>query len=287
MGNIEILFTLKYAEGIRMLQQQLLSRLEPSVTVETDINERKAFDQLDAFELDERFNRNADTPISEADHRRRWIYTRDFEKAFLLDREDQIRLLNDPINPYTRGFVAAANRKKDDLVIEAFDAAAITGKNGTGTTAFDTAFEVLAGGANMTPAKVRDAKQMLIQAENDVDDPMNMVSLVMSQDQITSLMGDPEVTSGDYNTNRVLVNGRLDQWYGCKIIQSERLPVTATVRSCFMWCKQSMKLGIGASPMSKVEQRSDKSYSTQAYAKHHYGATRMDEKGVVRILCQE
>jgi hypothetical protein len=284
MANIDEYKTLKFKEGIDILQSQKQSRLEMAVSVETDIMDRKAFDQLaDDQELDERVGRNTDTPISEADHRRRWIYTRDFEKAYLVDREDQIRQLNDPINPYTRNFVSMANRRKDRLVIEAFDATAITGRNGTGTAAFDTAFSIAHGGVNMTTDKIKDAHQMLVQAENEDTE----LYMAISADQETALLNETEITSGDFNTQRVLVNGRLDTWYGFKFIRTELLPLISTVRTCFAWCKSGMKLGIGASDLTRVEQRADKGYSTQAYAKRHYGAVRMNEKAVVRIFCQQ
>jgi len=289
MGNIDEFKTLKFAEGIRLLQSQKLSRLEPAVTVEYDIMDRKAFDQIaDDEELDERTGRNTDTPISEADHRKRWIYTRDFEKGYLLDREDEIRSLNNPINAYTQKFTSMANRKKDRLIIEAFDATAITGRNGTGTAAFDaTNFSQAAGGVNMTTDKIKIAHRMLAEAENDLDDPDNQAYMAISANQEKDLLNETEITSGDFNIQRVLVNGRLDSWYGFKFIRLELLPLAAGVRTCFAWCRKSMKLGIAASDLTRVEQRADKGYSTQAYAKRHYGATRMDEKGVVRIFCTQ
>lgn len=288
MANVDEFKTQAYKEGITLLQGQKKSRLEMCVTQETDIMERASFDQItDDDELDERFGRNTDTPISEADHRRRWIYTRDFEKGYLLDREDEIRSLNNPINAYTRKFVSQTNRRKDRLIIEAFDATAITGKNGTGSAAFDAAFSIAAGGTNMTTDKIKTAMRMLKEAENDLDDPENQPYCAISANQEKDLLNETEITSGDYNTQRVLVNGRLDTWYGLKFVRLELLALAAGVRTCFIWCRQSMKLGIGASELTRVEQRADKGYSTQAYAKRHYGATRMDEKGVVRIFCTQ
>lgn len=285
MANIDEFKTLKFAEGITILQSQKQSRLEAAVSTETDILDRKSFDQLaDEQELDERFGRNTDTPISEADHRRRWIYTRDFEKGYLLDREDDIRNLNNPINSYTRNFVSMANRRKDRLIIEAFDATAITGRNGTGTAPFDaTNFSIPASGSNMTTDKIKTAHRMLVEAENELEE----CYIAISANQEKDLLNETEITSGDFNTQRVLMNGRLDTWYGFKFIRLELLALAAGVRTCFAWCKPSMKLGIGASDLTRVEQRPDKGYSTQAYAKRHYGATRMNEKGVVRIFCTQ
>ena len=38
---------------------------------------------------------------------------------------------------------------------------------------------------------------------------------------------------------------------------------------------------------TRIGERADKSYSTQVYAKGTFGATRVEEKKVVEILCTE
>lgn len=288
MGTQNELYQRRYAEGITLLQQQMPSKFEMAVSRATDIGERKAFDQLDATEMDEKFGRNTDTPLSDPDHERRWIYTRDFEKAFMFDKEDDLRVFNNPINAYSQAFVAAGNRKKDDLIIEAFDASAITGQNGTGSATFDSSnYEIAAGSANLTPDKVREAREILELADNMEDGDMHRWYLAAAPNQKRSLLGNTEVTSSDFNTVKALVNGEINEWMGFTWIWSTRLPISGNNRSCFAWVKSSMKLGIGANPVTRVGERADKSYGTQVYRSEHCGSTRMDEKGVVRIIADE
>lgn len=288
MANVETLYVDMFEEGIRLLQQQMPSKLEFAVSRASNIGEKKSFDQIESTELDERFGRNTDTPISDPDHRRRWINTRDFEKAFLFDKEDRHRVLNDPINAYTRTFQAARNRKVDDLIIEAFDAAAVTGKDGTGSTAFAGGnFAIVDGGANLTPAKIRQARQVLENQDNMEDESMFRWYLAISPNAKDALLGNTEITSGDFSSLKPLMDGKLANWLGFTLIVTTRLPLSGNIRSCFAWVKESMKFGMGGSPTTRAEERADKSYAMQVYRADHFGATRMDEKGVVRINIDE
>jgi hypothetical protein len=48
-----------------------------------------------------------------------------------------------------------------------------------------------------------------------------------------------------------------------------------------------VKLAIGKEPTARIEERSDKSYSTQVYYCSSFGSTRMEEEKVVQIACNE
>ena len=46
-------------------------------------------------------------------------------------------------------------------------------------------------------------------------------------------------------------------------------------------------MGVGKDIVSRIDERADKSYSTQVYYCAQFGATRMEEDKVVSILCDE
>jgi hypothetical protein len=48
-----------------------------------------------------------------------------------------------------------------------------------------------------------------------------------------------------------------------------------------------MKMAIGKDVMARIDERSDKSYSTQVFYCATFGATRMQETSVVEIACNE
>ena len=71
---------------------------------------------------------------------------------------------------------------------------------------------------------------------------------------------------------------------------STRLNLDTTYTSdrlVFAYTENAIKLGIGKDITAKISERSDKSYSTQVYYCMSLGATRMDEKSVVQIPCNE
>ena len=48
-----------------------------------------------------------------------------------------------------------------------------------------------------------------------------------------------------------------------------------------------LALAVGAEPSGRISERDDKNYSTQVFMSMDIGATRMDETGVVEIICDE
>ena len=85
----------------------------------------------------------------------------------------------------------------------------------------------------------------------------------------------------------MLVEGRITSFMGFQFIDSEQLAVTGSARRCPAFAKSGMLLGIWNDVTSRVSERADKSYSTQVYSKTTIGATRIEEKKVVEILCSE
>ena len=51
--------------------------------------------------------------------------------------------------------------------------------------------------------------------------------------------------------------------------------------------QKNIKLGVGKDTMSRIDERPDKSYSTQVFYCATFGATRMEEEKVVSVICDE
>ena len=96
-----------------------------------------------------------------------------------------------------------------------------------------------------------------------------------------------EVKSSDFNTVKALARGELDSYLGFQFHMSNRLAKSSTTRTCFAWAQDGLLLAIGQDAKSRIEERSDKSFSTQVYYSQTVGATRMEEDKVVSILCTE
>ena len=104
---------------------------------------------------------------------------------------------------------------------------------------------------------------------------------------MSDLLGTTQVTSSDFNTVKALVQGSVDSFMGFKFISSNRLPHNGTSRQVFAYASDGLKCAIGKEPTAKIDERADKSYSTQIYYCQTLGATRMEEEKIVEIACNE
>ena len=76
---------------------------------------------------------------------------------------------------------------------------------------------------------------------------------------------------------KALVQGDINTFVGFEFIVSNRLKVDGTPsRLCYAFAQDGIKLAIGKDIMARIDERSDKSYSTQVYYCATFGATRME-----------
>jgi hypothetical protein len=283
--QITTAFVNQFSSNIQMLSQQMGSLLRNAVDVETVNGEKAFFDQVGSAAAVLRTSRHADTPIIDTPHSRRMVTMSDYEYADLIDDQDKVRLLVDPTSTYARAAAAAMGRAMDDVIISAALGTALTGKDGTTSTPFDSNNSIAVNAAGLTLAKLLEAKEIL--DSNDVD-PSIPRYMACSPKQITNLLDDPEVTSADYNTVRALVKGELDTYVGFKFVTTNRLGLDGSGdRRCFAWAMDGIKLAVGKEPTARIDERADKSYATQVYYCMSVGATRMEEAKVVEIICNE
>lgn len=70
-------------------------------------------------------------------------------------------------------------------------------------------------------------------------------------------------------------------------VSSLLLPKKNNVRSVLVWAKSGILMATSGGVTTTVSTRNDKRGATQVYASLDVGATRMDEKKVVELLCDE
>ena len=281
-------FVQQYTTNIQLLLQQRGSKLrmgcmEGSYTGKS----AKCVEQIGSVTAQTRSTRHADTPLVTTPHDARWCFPIDKEVADLIDDQDKLRMLIDPTSSYVRAFVYAIGRAMDDEIISQALGTSKTGENGTTNTAFDTANQQVAAAASgLTVSKLRDARRILLANEVDVEnDPLY---IAVTAKQMDDLLGTTEVTSSDFNTVKALVQGDINTFLGFRFIHCERLTTdSSSNRRVIAWAKSGMHLGIWNDVTTRISERDDKSYSTQAYAKATFGATRVEEGKVVELLCVE
>ena len=283
--QITTAFVQQFSANIQMLSQQKGSLLRNAVDSESVNGEKAFFDQVGAAAAVLRTSRHADTPLVETPHSRRMVTMADYEYADLIDDQDKVRLLADPTSTYSQAAAAAMGRAMDDVIITAALGTATTGKDGSTSTTLPAGQKIAHGSAGLTIAKLLSAKEVL--DANSVD-PSITRHIIVSPKQISDLLNNTTVTSSDFNTVKALATGDLNSFVGFNFIVSNRLNTDSNSdRQVIAFASDGIKLAVGKEPSARIDERADKSYSTQVYYCQSIGATRMEEEKVVEIACNE
>ena len=282
--QITTAFVNQFSANVQMLSQQMGSLLRNAVDTESVNGEKAFFDQVGQAAAVLRTSRHADTPLVETPHTRRMVTMSDYENADLIDDSDKVRLLVDPTSTYSRAAAAAMGRAMDDIIITAALGTSQTGKDGSTSTALPAGQKIAHGSAGLTIAKLVSAKELLDAASVDPSIPRH---IVVSPKQISDLLNNTTVTSADFNTVKALAQGEINSFVGFNFIVSNRLTDDGTSRHVIAFAQDGLKLAVGKEPAARIDERADKSYSTQVYYCQTIGATRMEEEKVVEIACNE
>ena len=289
-NQITTAFVQQYSSNVQMLSQQMGSYLRSAADVETIVGKNAFFDQVGKTTAQLRTSRHADTPQIDTPHSRRRVSLGDYEWADLIDNQDKVRMLIDPTSSYAKAAAAAMGRAMDDVIITALGGTAYTGETGATSVSLPAGQKPYSASNQtdgLTITKLLEAKKIL--DLNDVD-PSIQRYLVCGPKQISDLLGTTQITSADFNTVKALAQGQVDSFLGFKFIVSNRLKFDATYtddRLCYAFTADAIKLAIGKDVMARIDERADKSYSTQVYYCMSIGATRMEEEKVVEIACDE
>ena len=244
-----------------------------------------AVNQLGAVTAVAKTTRHADTPLIETPQDKRWVFPTDYEWADLIDDQDKLRIIADPTSPYAINGAMALGRAIDDLIITAATGTSLTGEDGTTSTTFPAGQTAGTTAGGLTIAKLREAMQLLIAAEVDVDN--EPLWCAIGAQQHDDLLGQTQAVSLDFTNKPVLVDGRIRAFMGFNFIDSQRLALSGTDRTVVTWAQSGLHLGLWNDINVQISDRADKSYSTQVYVKGTFGATRVEEKKVVAITCSE
>ncbi|MEK9669554.1 MAG: phage capsid protein [Gammaproteobacteria bacterium] len=276
-------FSQQFSSNVYLLSQQKGSKLRGAVREESVTGEKAFFDQIGKTAAIAKTTRHGDTPLVETPHSRRMVTMTTYEWADLVDDSDKVKMLIDPTSSYAQAAAYAMGRAIDDEIIAAATGTAKTGKAGSTSTSMLAANQIANGGTNMTIAKLLDAKKIMDEADVDPDSR----HVVVSPAAIESLLNTTEVKSSDFNTVKALAQGSLDSYLGFRFHTSTRLALSGNIRTCFAFQGDALMLAVGKDVTARIDERSDKSYSTQVYYCMSVGSTRMEEEKVVQIDIDE
>ena len=261
-----------YSQNIMQLAQQKYSKLINTVYMKPNVRGKTFFqDQIGEWEMETKGGRNVDTPNNDPVLGRRMGIMVDYHDNRMLDRGDELKSISDPRSAYTIAAAQSLGRKIDDVIVGAIRGSAYTGE--TGSVTAPTAAIIAVTAASMSLAFILSAKKAL----DDKDVEMEDRYMVVNTEALSSMLDVTEIGSSDYNSVKALVRGEIDTYLGFKWIMSTRVNSSDVG---YAYQKYGICLAMGAAPMVRTDERSDKSYSWQVYYELNIGAVRLEENRV-------
>lgn len=296
-------YILQYEDEMRLAYQFNGSKLRGIVRNGTNMGAGASpADYVGPMLANDNPGRLAATPNNNATVTRRWVYPNYFDIGTQIAKQDVSRTFNGGSlqTGYAQAQGKAMGRKMDDIIMESIFITATTGQNAGSTTAFPAGNIIAdsfgaAAATGCTIAKLIEGKRILQAGGLDIETE-KLTCLITSTDH-AFLLKQIEIRSKDYNDKAQLVDGFLKSYLGIDFIhidyqnalyypRAAAIMFNGTDRLVPLFANSALYMGEWTPIGLRANERPDLSYAWQLYSYAEIGATRLQELGVVQILCQ-
>jgi len=271
------------------LASQANSKLKGLFVEEMANGEKHFFDRIGTFAVSQLDSLNADIPYQDAQFTRRMCTINKFHNGTLIHDIEKVKMLVDPTNDVVKEIVSAHNRNYDDVLFAAMLGTAATGKDGSGSQAFDTSNQQIAhGSTGVTLAKLLQAQKIL--KKNDVDFDNEDIYLIFGPEAEEDILQITNFTSRDFQASQGIIGGKeLPSFRGMKLVFSNRIPdqTAGSVYRVLVMSSRVLKVAKYGDVNVNIDRIAHKGdQPTQIYTTSSIGAVRMEEKLIVDVLYQ-
>jgi hypothetical protein len=239
-----------------------------------------------------RTSRHQDTAFTPLPFSRRRVDILDYEVGDIIDENEDVRkALVNPKSATLQRFAEAGKINIDATIIKGLlnDAVATDSEFTVSNVALPGSQELVDGGSNMTVNKIKDAIEILGQA--DVDLAIDRPYLALTYSQYRSLLSESEFINKDFKLTSAekLGPAMVSEILGIdiRLVTQEVLPKEGDIRTAVMYTKNAGILGVNNMFSAKVLEDPTKGGSLRVIGKQNIGAVRMEEARVVKIQCDE
>jgi hypothetical protein len=292
MGIITEFNSQMYSDMIMPLVQQQGSLLLPSVTVEYGFTEGqyKWIEQMGQIDFNTTTNRLGSTNWEEIDAYSRRVTKQAFEKNLILDRNESMDRIVDPMSAISQGIIYGAGRKMDEVIVSALGGSAYQGKQSTSSVtlaSYDSSSHVVteSGTDGLTLAKLTAIRKLFMAANVPANEKL---TIVMGPQQWADAMAVLQITSSDYNSQRVLSQGAMGTFLGFDFVVYNGLTLASNKRTCFAYAKSGLRMCIANDLESHVDEKLPEHKHHKGFSAYlGMGATRTQEAMVISFDCYE
>lgn len=286
-------FITQFHDSFEIAAQQKDSRLQAAIHDRGSITGASfTINDMGSIEMKQITTRFGDTEWDVPEAGTRNALMADYAAFVPVEKRDLRKLLADPQGPYLQLTLAAANRKKDDVIYRALLDTVLRKTSDTGAyapVALPASQKIIAGGTGLTKAKLIAAKAMFRRNECDEQNGEELY-ITYNSDMLTQILSDTTLTSADFMAVKMLQEGAVNQnWLGFKWLAYEKLDSAeagdpaVTTKTAVAWCKSAVHFGTGEEYNVDIGPRRDKNNTIQISVDASYGAGRAAENKVVAI----
>lgn len=262
--------------------QQKVSRLKPYSIMKQMQGDVFAYDGLGRVEAREVVGRNVPATFDDITHNRRKIARRRFVVNLPVDSSDVRGALLNPDSEYASACAAAMMRQYDRVIYDAAFADVLTGRDfETTVTAANDGVATVDATGGLTYEKLLEINQNFM--DNDVGlDQNEKLFFTITGDEHTSLMGETELTSGDFSRQYAVDDGRITKALGMDLVpfadsvSNPIIPTANSERALIAATDRAFCVGVSKEMAIKIEDRSDYIETHQVQVVMEIGAVRTE-----------
>jgi hypothetical protein len=287
--SIDTALITEFSDMVHHQAQQMQSRLKPYAKVQQMSGDLWAYDGLGRVEAREVLGRNAPATFDDITHNRRRIARRRFVINLPIDASDVRGALLNPESEYAKAVAAGMLRQYDRVMYQAAFADVLTGRDfGTTVTATNDGVVVVDATAGLTYEKLLEVRQNFYDRDVGVDDS-EQIYLTIGGREHTNLLGEIELTSGDFGRQMPVDKGRIASALGMDLVlfassvASPIIPASGGERQLLAASSRGIVLGVSKEMSIKIEPRNDLIETTQVQVLCEIGAVRSEGVLVQRV----
>lgn len=274
----------EFSDMVHMEAQQMSSRLRPHVNVKQMSGDVWAYDGLGRVEAREIQGRNVEATFDDIEHNRRKLSRRRFVINLPIDASDVRGALLNPQSEYSKAVAMGMLRQYDRVIYDAAFSDILTGRDfDTTVTATTDGVQTVDATAGLTYEKLLEIKQNFFDEDVGIDQNENIILTIGGREH-TNLMGETELTSGDFSREFVVDKGQIVKGLGMDFVPfATNVPqpiigtnAAGTERELIAMSDRGICLGVSKEMSIKIEERSDLIETTQVQVIAEIGAVRTE-----------
>lgn len=289
VATIDQALITEFSAMVHQVAQQKQSHLKPYTIMKQMQGDVFAYDGLGRVEAREVVGRNAPATFDDITHNRRKIARRRFVVNLPVDASDVRGALLNPDSEYAEACAAAMMRQYDRVVYDAAFASVLTGRDfETTVTATNDGVVTVDATAGLTYEKLLEIRQNFM--DRDVGNyGAEKLFLTITGDEHTDLMGEIELTSGDYTRQFAVEKGQIQTALGMDLltfadsVTNPIIPTAGGERQLIAASARGICVGVSKEMSVKIMERNDYIETHQVQVVMEIGAVRTEGALVQKV----